>query len=68
MPIYRFAVHHWRDDPEGIELPDDKTARELARQIIRDLKKNDEARWRGRTIKVTDGDRQVWEIPFAGAE
>jgi hypothetical protein len=70
MPLYRFAVHnsHWRDDPEGTELADDETAREAALQVIRDLKKNDETRWKGSTIKVTQGDRQVWQIPFIDAQ
>jgi hypothetical protein len=66
MPLYRFAVHnsHWHDDSEGTELPDDGAAREAALQVIRDLKKNDQTRWNGWTIKVTQGDRQVWQIPF----
>ena len=70
MALYRFAVRnsHWYDDPEGTELPDDEAARELALQVIRDLKKNNETGWKGWTIEVTDGDRRVWQIPFIGAQ
>jgi len=34
--------------------------------VIRDLKKNNEAGWKGRTIEVTEGDRLVCEVPFIG--
>ena len=69
MPLYRFAVHnsHWHDDTDGTELPDDEAARDAALQVIRDLKKNNETMWNGWTIKVTQGDRQVWQIPFIEA-
>jgi hypothetical protein len=70
LPLYRFAVHssHRYDVPEGTELPDDEAAREEALQVIRDLKKNNETGWKGCTITVADGDRQVWRIPFIEAE
>jgi len=70
MALYRFAVRnsHWHDDPEGTELPDDEAAREMALQVIRDLKRNNETGWKGWMIEVTDGDRRVWQIPFIGAE
>jgi hypothetical protein len=66
MPLYHFAVHksHLHDDPDGTELADDAAAREMALQVIRDLKRNNETVWKGRTIEVTEGDRQVWQIPF----
>jgi hypothetical protein len=69
MPLYRFAVHnsHWHDDPDGTELADDGAAREEAIRIMDDLKKNNEATWKGWTIVVTDGDRQVCQISFIGA-
>jgi Domain of unknown function (DUF6894) len=49
MTLYRFAVHnsHWHDDPEGTELPDDEAARDVALQVIHDLKKNNETGLRG---------------------
>ena len=71
MPRYRFIVHnsHRHDDPEETELPDDEAARVEARQIIRELKQNnDEGRWKGWTIEVMEGDRQAWQIPFIGVE
>ena len=71
MPLYRFAAYNGRrlDDPEAAEfLPDDEAAREEALQIIQDLKKNNQARWKGWTIEVTEGDRQVWQISFIEAE
>jgi hypothetical protein len=69
MPLYHFAVHnsHVHDDPEGTELPDDGAARKEALQIIRDLKRNNVGMWTGWTIEVTEGVRQVWQIPFLGA-
>jgi hypothetical protein len=70
MTLFGFAVHNsnWHDDPEGTELPDDGAACEEALQVIRDLKKSNETGWRGWTIEVKDGDRRVWQIPFAGTE
>jgi hypothetical protein len=67
MTLDHFVVH-LHDDPEGTELLDDVAACVVALQVIRDLKKNNEAKWIGWTMEVTDGDRQVWQIPFAGAE
>jgi hypothetical protein len=71
MPLYRFGLHngHCLDDEESTELlPDDEAAREEALQNIRDLKKSDISGWKGWRVEVTDGDRQVWQIPFIGAE
>jgi hypothetical protein len=71
MPLYQFALHngHRLDDQEATEfLPDDKAALEQALQIIHDLKKNNVSGWKGWTIEVTHGDRQVWQIPFIGAQ
>jgi hypothetical protein len=41
MPIYRFVIHDGRDrdDPAGIELPDDEAARREVAFILRDLGK-----------------------------
>jgi uncharacterized protein DUF6894 len=70
MPLYHFAVHssHLHDDPEGTELPDDEAARQWGLQVIRDLKRNNKTGWNGCTIEVTDGDRQVWQLPFIGTQ
>jgi hypothetical protein len=70
MTLYHFVIHnsHSHDDPEGTELLDHVAARVVALQVIRDLKKNNEAKWIGWTMEVRDGDHQVWQIPFAGAE
>jgi hypothetical protein len=56
-------------DPEGAELlPDDESARQAALHIILDMKRNNHMAWKGWTIEVTEGNRQVWQIPFIGAE
>jgi hypothetical protein len=70
MTLYHFAVRnsHVHDDPEGTELPNDGAAHEEALQIIRDLKRNNEGMWIGWTVEVTDGVRQVWLIPYIGAQ
>ena len=71
MPLYRFALHngHRLDDEEAAEfLADDEAAREEALQIIRDLKKSNASGWKGWRVEVTDGDPQVWQIPFIGTE
>ena len=69
MPLYHFTALDDRryDDPDGTELPDDGAARKWALQVIHDLKRNNETAWKGWTIEVTEGDRQVWQIPFIGA-
>jgi hypothetical protein len=67
MPLYRFALHngHRLDDEEAAEfLADDEAARQWGLQVIRDLRKNSEIEWKGRTIDVTQDDREVWQIPF----
>jgi hypothetical protein len=70
MPLYSFLLRDGLrlDDFEATEfLPDDEAAREEALQIIHDLKKNNVTAWHGWRVEVTDGDRQVWQIPFIGA-
>jgi hypothetical protein len=70
MPLYAFSIRggHRLDIEEASELlPDDEAAREEAQQIIRDLKKGTVSGWKGWRVEVTDGDRQVWQIPFIGA-
>jgi hypothetical protein len=67
MPLYSFSIRdgHRLDDFEATELlPDDEAAREEAFQIIHDMKKNNLTAWNGWRVEVTDGDRQVWQIPF----
>jgi hypothetical protein len=71
MPLYRFALHngHRLDDEEATEfLSDDEAAREEALQIIGDLIKGNASGWKSWRVEVMDGDRQVWQIPFIGAE
>jgi hypothetical protein len=71
MHLYQFAAHNgYRlDDPEATELLlDDESARQAALHIIRDMKRNNHTAWKGWMMEVTEGDRQVWQIPFIGAE
>ena len=66
MPLYRFTVRssHGYEDLDGAELANDEAARQEALLIIHDLTKNNEPNWKGWTIEVKEGDRQVWQIPF----
>jgi hypothetical protein len=71
MPLYRITVrngHYGYEDPDGAELTNDQAALQEALLIIHDLKKNNVSGWKGWTIEVTDGDRQVWQISFIGAQ
>jgi hypothetical protein len=71
MPLYAFSLHngHRLNEQEATELlPDDEAAREEALQIIHDLKKSNVSGWKGWRVEVREGDRQVWQIPFIGAE
>jgi hypothetical protein len=74
MPLYSFAVHnsHRRIESEVSELlPDDGAARREAVGIVDDMKRNNAALWRnGWTIEVVaaEGNRQVFQIPFLGAD
>jgi hypothetical protein len=61
MPRYRFGLRHLDhseldDEPEGIDLPDDNTAREFARKIIRGLCRRE-----------TIGKTGLWRSRKAGA-
>jgi hypothetical protein len=69
VPLYRFSVHnsHGYEDLDGADLPNDEAARREALMIGRDLKKNNESKWKGWTIDVKEGDREVWQIPIVGA-
>ena len=66
MPAYRFTVFDGRDrdDPEGMELPDDEAARREVAFILRDMGKTQDSGRHDWTIEVTDGSRLVWKIPF----
>src|SRR5262245_41360085 len=66
IPRYRFNVLDTDrfDDEDGVILPDDKTARAHAMQIIHELQKADEASWSGYTMEVLREGRVVWRIPF----
>jgi hypothetical protein len=72
MPLYSFSLRDGQrlDDFEATELlPDDAAARVEALQIIHDLQKNNNVTaWKGWRVEVTDGARQVWQIPFIGAD
>jgi hypothetical protein len=54
MPLYSFSLRdcHRLDDFEATELLP---------------KKNNLTAWNGWRVEVTDGDRQVWQIPFIWA-
>jgi hypothetical protein len=67
MTLYHLVVH-LHDDPEGTELLRRCGGPRSGPAGHRDLKKNNEAKWIGWTMEVTDGDREVWQIPFAGTE
>jgi hypothetical protein len=52
MARYLFALRHLDHDdldnePEGMDLPDDNTAREFALKIIRVLVQNGDENWEG---------------------
>ena len=66
MPAYRFTVFDGRDrdDPEGMELPDDEAARREVAFILRDLGKTQASGRNDWTIEVMEGNRLVWKIPF----
>ena len=66
MPLYQFHIRdsdHF-EDHEGVNLPDDLSAREHALGIVRELQKADEASWRQYTMEVRRDGHLVWEIPF----
>jgi hypothetical protein len=67
MPLYSFSLRdgYRLDDFEATEfLSDDAAARAEALQIIHDLQKNNLTTWKGWRVEVTDGDRQVCQVPF----
>ena len=67
MPLYRFGIRDGErfEDHEGIDLPDDVTARAHAMGIIQELRNADEGSWRGFTMEVERDGQLVWKIPFA---
>jgi hypothetical protein len=69
MPRYYFSLKR-RDgtlvDPDGLDLPDQATAREHALQVIDELMRNANVRTRGWRLAVLDQDRQsCFELLFA---
>jgi hypothetical protein len=66
MPLYHFHVRNsdYFDDDEGVYLPDDRTARAHAIQVVHELQKADEVTWRAFTMQVKRDGRVIWEIPF----
>jgi hypothetical protein len=66
MPLYKFHIRdgeHFEDD-EGVNLPDDRSARAHAIGIVHELQEADEAGWRDFTIEVRRHGQLVCEIPF----
>lgn len=68
IPRYLFVLRHLDyddldNDPDGVELPDDVTAREFALKIIRGLLDSGE-NWKGWVMEVTRDERRVWYLPF----
>jgi len=66
MPLYRFGIRDGErfEDHDGINLPDDVTARAHAMGIIQELRNADETSWRGFIMEVERDGRLVWKIPF----
>jgi hypothetical protein len=70
MPLYSFSLrngHRAKIDATEL-LPNDAAAWAEALQIVHDLQRNNVGAWKGWRVEVTDGDRQVWQIPFIGSE
>ena len=73
MPRYLFALRHsdhddLDNDPDGMDLADDVTAREFAVKIIRGLLESPDENWKGWVMEVTQGERHVWNLPFDAIE
>jgi hypothetical protein len=72
MPIYFFNLKTANGnirDPEGMELADEPAARDLARQVARELMKWREPQTRSWRIDVRDGEgRQCFELLFASVD
>jgi hypothetical protein len=72
MPTYHFHLATLDGkvcDMEGMELPDEATAREHARQVACELMRHREPRTRAWRVEVTDGPRQAcFELLFASVD
>jgi hypothetical protein len=68
MPIYNLTAHNGSrlEDDGGVELPNDAAARAYTLQVVRQLKWNNGDRWNHWKMEVSEGDRQVFDIPFDG--
>jgi hypothetical protein len=66
VPFYQFGIHNSErfEDHEGINLPDDLTARRHAIGVIHELQTANEANWRGFKMEVRRDGQLLWEIPF----
>jgi hypothetical protein len=66
MPRYHFVLCDGDciEDEDGVILPDDRTARSHAMQIIHELQKGDEPSWDSYTMEVMREGRLLWRIPF----
>jgi hypothetical protein len=69
MPMYKFAVSDGGrsrlQDVDGTDLANDMAAREHALQVMKELKQNNESRWKNWKIEITEGGRRVIDIPFS---
>jgi hypothetical protein len=73
MPRYLFVLRHPDhetpdNEPVGMDLSDDNTAREFALKIIRGLVQDEDEKWEGWVMVVTQNGRQVWRLPFEPIE
>ena len=69
MPLYKFHIcdgENFEDD-EGVNLPDDLSARKHAIGIVHELQKADAADWHDFTMEVWRDGQLVWEIPCVSA-
>jgi hypothetical protein len=70
LPFYQFGICDGDcfEDHEGITLPDDPSARTHALGINDELRKANDADWRGFKIEVRRDGQLLCEIPFELAD
>jgi hypothetical protein len=70
MPRYYFIVHALEtiDDPEGGEYPGDAAALAAAVKIVREIRSDEQADFRGWSVEVRADQRQVAVIPFESVQ
>jgi hypothetical protein len=70
VPRYYFAVDHGdhcHEDGSGTDLPTDAAARDYAERVIRELREGGGYDAPQLRIIVTESNRTVFVLPFAGA-